>query len=189
MWNILKNQLYAKMSKCMFACMEVEYLGHIISGEGVKTDPKKIQAMQEWPMPKDVKSLRGFLGLTSYYRKFVRGYGHIAAPLIALLKKNSFSWNHEVEEAFHQLKLAMSNPPLLALPDFSKTFTVECDASGYGLGAVLMQEQRPIAFHSQALKGRALALSTYEKEFLALVTVVKKWRPYLVGNAFIIKTD
>ena len=130
--------------------------------------------MQEWPVPNNAKYPKGFLGLTSYYRKFVRGYGHIATPLIALLKINSFSWNHEAEEAFHQLKLAMSNPPVLALPDFSKTFIVECDASGHGLGAVLMQEQRPIAFHSQALKGRALALSTYEKEFLALVTVMKK---------------
>ncbi|XP_030922933.1 uncharacterized protein LOC115949797 [Quercus lobata] len=88
---LAKNQLYAKISKYMFTCLEVEYLGHIISREGVKNDPKKILAMQEWLVPKDVKSLRGFLGLIGYYRKFVKGFGHIAAPLTALLRKNSFT--------------------------------------------------------------------------------------------------
>lgn len=107
---LAKNHLYAKMSKCMFACLEVEYLGHIISREGVKIDPKKILAAQEWPIPKDVKALKGFLSLTSYYRKFVRGYGQIVAPLTALLKKNAFSWGAEVEAAFQQLKLVVSSP-------------------------------------------------------------------------------
>ena len=171
------------------ACLEVEYLGDIISREGVKTDPKKILAMQEWPVPKDVKSLRGFLGLTGYYRKSVKGYGHIAAPLTALLWKNSFSWGVEDKEAFHQLKLAISSPPVLALPNFTKTFTVECDASSSGIGAILMQKHKPITFHSQVLRGNALALSTYGKEFLALISVIKKWRPYLVGSPFVIKTD
>ena len=134
------------MSKCMFAYLEVEYLGHIIFGEGVKIDPKKILAMQEWPVPKDVKSLRGSLSLTGYYRKFVKSYSHITAPLTTLLRKNFFSLSAEAEEAFHQLKLAISSPPVLALSDFTKTFTVECDASGNGIGVVLMQEHKPLPF-------------------------------------------
>lgn len=172
----------------MFACDDEEYLGYLISGEGVKTDPRKTAAMQQWPVPEDVKALRGFLGLIGYYRKFIKGYGQIAAPLTALLKKNFFVWSDVATQAFHHLKLAIPNPPMLALPYFSKTFTVECDASGFGLGTVLMQDQKHIAFYGQVLKGRSLTLFTYEKEFLAVV-VVQKWRHYLVGKPFVIKTD
>ena len=145
--------------------------------------------MQQWLVPKSVKGLRGFLGLTGYYRKFIKDYGTIAAPLTAFLKKDAFAWNAQAGSAFVSLKQAVSSPPVLALPDFSKPFMVEFDASGSGIGAVLMQDHRPLAFHSQALKGKRLHLSTYEKEFLALVTTVKRWRPYLVGKPFIIKTD
>ena len=109
--------------------------------------------------------------------------------MTALVKKDSFSWNEEANLAFQHLKSAMSNQPVLALPNFDKPFMVECDAFGRGLGAVLMQEGRPMAFHSQALKGRNLALSTYERELLALATVVHKWRSYLVGRPFLVKTD
>ena len=129
------------------------------------------------------------MGLTGYYRKFVKGYGLIAAPLIALLRKDSFTWTPAASKAFQLLKDAMSSPSVLALPDFTKPFVVECDASGLGVGAVLMQNQRPIAYNSQALKGKALAFSTYEKELLALVVAVKKWRPYLLGRPFVIKTN
>jgi len=167
----------------------VEYLGHLISGEGVRTDPRKTEAMQNWPTPTFVKALGGLLGLIGYYRKFIKNYGVIAAPLTALLKKDSFHWSSNVELAFNALKQSVSNPPVLALPDFLKPFVIECDASAYGLGAVLMQDNRPFAYHSEALKGRCLHLSTYEKELLALVKVVKKWRPYLVGNPFFIRTD
>ena len=155
----------------------------------MKPDPRKTAAMQQWPIPHDVKALRGFLGLTGYYRTFVKGYGLIAAPLIALLRKDSFTWTPAASKAFQLLKDAMSSPSVLALPDFTKPFVVECDASGLGVGAVLMQNQRPIAYNSQALKGKALAFSTYEKELLALVVAVKKWRPYLLGRPFVIKTN
>jgi hypothetical protein len=178
-----------KMSKCVFATSEVEYLGHIIFGEGVKTDPKKIAAMVDWPIPKSLKALRGFLGLTGYYRKFIKGYGQIASPLTSLLKNNAFLWSDKAEKAFEELKAVVSQPPVLALPDFSKTFVIECDASGFGMGAVLMQDGRPLAYYSQALKGKNLFLSTYEKELLALVLSVKKWRPYLFATIFTIKTD
>eukprot|EP01018_Ginkgo_biloba_P012286 Gb_00684 [translate_table: standard] len=156
------NDLFAKRSKCEFRKGELEYLGHIISG-GVKVDLKKIQSILDWPVPKSITSRRGFLGLTGYYRKFVRNYARIAAPLTKFLKKGYFKWNEEANKAFENLKIAMTTTPVLATPDFTKTFTVECDALGQGIGAVLMQEGRPLTFESRKLKGRDLEKSTYEK--------------------------
>ena len=164
---LLDNHLFAKRSKCVFGCLEVEYLRHLISGQGVRTDLKKIEAMVNWPVPTSVKALGGFLGLTSYYKKFVKDYGAIAAPMTTLLKKDSFQWSLQAALAFQTLKQAISQPPVLALPNFTKPFVIECDASRVGLGAVLMQNQRPLAFHSQALKRKSLLLSTYERELLA----------------------
>ena len=107
------------------------------------------------------QGLEGFFGFNWVYRKVIKNYGQIAAPLTALLRKNAFVWSTKAELAFHQLKVAVSQPPILALPDFNQPFIIECDASRSGLGAVLMQNHRPIAFHSQTLKGKALQLSTY----------------------------
>lgn len=183
------HQLFVKKEKCQFAQEQVNYLGHVISNQGVSIDPEKISAMVQWPRPNSVKALRGFLGLTGYYRKFIKGYELIANPLTQLLKKNAFGWNEQAEKAFTYLKQAITTDPMLALPDFTKPFVVECDASGSGIGVVLMQDSRPIAFFSRTLKGSNLARSTYEKEMIALIAAVQKWRPYLLGNKFIIRTD
>jgi hypothetical protein len=188
--EILKtNQLYAKRSKCTFAEPKVEYLGHIISAERVATDPKKTQAVQEWPIPKTIKELRGFLGLAGYYRKFIRKFGVISKPLTKLLKKNNFVWREGALEAFQNLKKALCETSILALPDFTKPFVLETDACDTGIGAVLSQEGRPLTFMSKALGVKHLGLSIYEKEYLAILMVVDKWRHYLEQDQFIIQTD
>ncbi|XP_056692219.1 uncharacterized protein [Spinacia oleracea] len=175
-FDIMKaNQMYAKLSKCIFATKKVEYLGHFISENGVHTDPQKIAAVNSWPVPSTVKELRGFLGLAGYYRKFVKGYAVISKPLTEQLKKNSFLWNDQAQNAFETLKLALVTAPVLAVPNFDKQFIVETDASKTGIGAVLMQEGHPLAFISRALGPKWQKLSVYEKELLAIVFAVQKW--------------
>lgn len=183
------NSLFAKESKCEFATERVEYLGHYIEKRGISTDPNKVKAVAEWPQPKSVKQLRGFLGLAGYYRRFVKDFGTIARPLTTLTKKEGFSWCPEADDSFGGLKNALCKAPVLALPRFDKPFVVETDASGSGIGAVLMQEGHPVAYISRHLKGKQLHLSIYEKELLAVVFAVQKWRHYLLHRHFVIKTD
>jgi hypothetical protein len=184
------NQFLLKRSKCEFVQKSLEYLGHIVSQKGVSTEPSKIASVNNWPQPKSVKHLRGFLGLTGYYRRFIRNYGIISRPLTQLLKKGvPFVWTTQTQEAFTLLKQALSTAPVLSMPDFSKTFIIETDASDGGMGAVLMQEGHPISFLSKAFCPRNQALSTYETECLALIMAVDKWRSYLHGKEFILRTD
>jgi hypothetical protein len=186
---LTQHQLFLKQSKCSFGASEVEYLGHLVGKDGVRVDPKKIEAIQDWPHPKTLKSLHGFLGLTGYYRKFVKNYGKIAAPLTALLKKNSFTWTPAAAQSFQTLKMAMCTTPVLALPDFTKTFLLECDASGKGIGTVLIQAGLPLAFMRKQLSEKNLGKPIYEKEMLAILHAVELWCPYLLGQRFQIKID
>jgi hypothetical protein len=141
-----QHQIYLKQYKCDFGALEFNCLGHIVGKVGVGLDPKNIEAMQDWHLPKSLKRLLGFLGLTSYYHNFVKNYGNIVMPLTALLKKNSFTWTLATDQAFQTLQVAMCTTPVLALPDFAKTFVLDCDSSERGIGAILMQYGRPLAF-------------------------------------------
>ena len=129
-----ENKLHVKLSKCSFVSSRVEYLGHFIPAKGIETDPSKINAIESWPSPTTIKDLRSFLGLAGYYRRFVKGYALISKPLIDLLKKGAFAWNDTALRAFEDLKTTLITAPVLALPDFAKTFVVETDASTKGIG-------------------------------------------------------
>ena len=184
-----KEHLFAKISKCCFGVQEIDYLGHTITGSGVTMEKDKVSAMLDWPTPSTVKQLRGFLGLTGYYRRFIKGYASLASPLTDLLRKDGFSWSSQAEHAFFALKTAITTAPVLALPDFSKPFSLETDASGSGIGAVLSQGGYPIAYFSKKLSNRLQQQSAYTREFYAITQAMAKFRHYLMGHQFIIKTD
>lgn len=167
----------------------VEYLGHLVSAPGVSMDPVKVEGVMSWPRPGCVKDLRWFLGLSGYYRRSIKGYGIITRPLTNLLRKDGFQWSEEAEKSFEDLKKALCTALVLAMPDFSKPFVLETDACNKGMGAVLMQEGRPLSYLSKAFNSKNVGFSVYEKELLALVMTVTKWKHYLMGNHFIIKTD
>lgn len=187
---LIKDQWLVKLSKCTFAKREVAYLGHVISAEGVSTDSSKVSAVVDWPTPSNVKELRSFLGLADYYRKFIRFFAVIAKPLTSLLKKHIvFSWIATHQSAFDALKQALSSAPVLATPDFSKQFCIETDTCASGIGAVLIQCGHPLAYISKPLGPKSVGLSTYEKEYLAILLAVEQWRSYLQHAEFLIYTD
>lgn len=184
------NQWQVKLSKCAFAQQEITYLGHTVSRKGVATDASKIAPLVTWPAPTTIKQVRGFLGMIGYYRKFIKNYGVICKPLTNLLKKGVvFVWTSEPEVAFQTLKTALITAPVLALPDFSKEFIIQSDASECGIGAVLMQDAHPLAYVSRALGPKNQTLTVYEKEYLAILLAIQQWRPYLQMKEFTILTD
>lgn len=184
-----QHQLFLKPSKCTFGETVIEYLCHFISAEGVSTDPSKIKTIEQWPTPSSQKQLCSFLGLANYYKRFIQAYSIIAKPMTSLLKKDGFCWNLVATNAFNKLKTTLTTAPVLALPNFAKTFVVETDASNTGIGAVLMQDGHPICYISRALGPRHQGLSVYEKELLAVVYAVQTLSAYLAHKPFIIKTD
>lgn len=177
--------------KCLFLSRETEFLGHIITPGGIKTNPKKIEAIDAIRLPTTQKQIKSFLGITGYYRRFIKDYSKVAYHLIKYLKKNARLNTRDPEyvKAFQKLKILLKNDPILIHPDFHKHFTLTTDASNFSLGAVLTQENRPIAYASRSLNGHEQRYSTIEKELLGMVWATKHFRPYLYGRKFTIRTD
>jgi len=164
-------------------------LGHLISLKGVAPDPEKVKAITEWPEPCALTNLRGFLGLTEFYRHFVRHYATLAAPLTDLLQQQKFTWPPATQLAFTNLKQQMAQLPTLHLPIFTLSFIMETYASVVAVGAVLSQQECPLAFFSKKMCPCLQASSTYIKEMYVITEAVKKWRQYFLGNHFKIYTD
>lgn len=198
LWEIMKilekHKLQLKISKCHFYAKKFEYLGHIISESGIKANPKKIQAIKEYPRPKNMKEIQSFLGLGSYFRRYVRNFSKISKPLSTLLKKEQpFIWTDIQQEAFDSLKTALAEQVILAFPNFSEVFYVTTDASDIAIGAMLSQGElpndRPIYFFSRTLNDTQKNYSTIQKELLAIVEAIKAFRVYLYGRFFILITN
>ncbi|KAL0303326.1 UNVERIFIED_CONTAM: Retrovirus-related Pol polyprotein from transposon [Sesamum radiatum] len=188
--RLCEYELYAKVSKCSFAQETISFLGHIMERGHIRMDPKKVQAIEEWQPPSDVHDLRSFLGLANYYRYFVKGYSEIARPMTDLLKKmETRNWTPQCQVSFDNLKRAMVTDPMLALPDMSKPFVVETDASNFALRGVIMQDDHPVAFESRKLKDVEWRYSVHEKELLAVIHCLRLWRHYFLGPPFVVKTD
>jgi hypothetical protein len=188
--TLRKHQLYAKFSKCEFWLKEVGFLGHVLSAGGVSVDPSKITSIMERKAPTNPTEVQAFLGLAGYYLKFVEGFSSIARPLTQLLKKDKkFEWTKKCEQSFQELKKRLVSAPILTMPDITNSFDVYCRASKLGLGSVLMQDGKVIAYLSRQLCPHELNYHTNDLELAAVVHALKTWRHYLMGNRCEIYTD
>ncbi|GJR81126.1 putative nucleotidyltransferase, ribonuclease H [Tanacetum coccineum] len=185
-----QEKLYAKFSKCEFWLSKVAFLGHIVSAEGITMDPAKVEAITKWPRPTSVTEVRSFLGLAGYYRRFVEGFSRLALPLTKLMRKGEkFVWNEEREKSFEELKQRLVSSPILTLPSGTGGFQIYSDASKKGLGCVLMQHGKVIAYASRQLKPYEVNYPTHDLELAAVVFALKIWRHYLYGESCDIFTD
>ncbi|KAA0032207.1 pol protein [Cucumis melo var. makuwa] len=184
------NKLYAKFSKCEFWLKQVSFLGHVVSKAGVSVDPAKIEAVTGWTRPSTVSEVRSFLGLAGYYRRFVENFSRIATPLTQLTRKGApFVWSKACEDSFQNLKQKLATAPVLTVPDGSGSFLIYSDASKKGLGCVLMQQGKVVAYASRQLKSHEQNYPTHDLELAAVVFALKIWRHYLYGEKIQIFTD
>jgi hypothetical protein len=194
LWIVLtrlrEHQLYAKFSKCAFWLEEIQFLGHVLSAKGIAVDPSKVKDILEWKPPTTIHQVRSFLGLAGYYRRFIPDFSKLVKPITSLLKNDTkFNWSSRCNEAFEHLKVLLTTAPVLAQPDIEKPFDVYSDASGSGLGCVLMQEGRVIAYASRQLCRHEEHYPTHDLELATVVHALKIWHHYLLGNVCHIYTD
>ena len=184
------HQLYAKFNKYEFWLTEVRFLGHVVSASGVSVDPEKVEVMMSWEKPKSVFEIHSFLGLVGYYRRFIEDFLRLAAPITRLTRKEvKFDWDDRCEEEFQELKRRLTSAPILIVSDKGQGYIVYCDASRAGLGCVLMQSERVVAYGSRQLKNHEQNYPTHDMELAVVVFALKIWRHYLYGKEFEVYSD
>jgi hypothetical protein len=188
--RLKENDLFCKPEKCEFFQSSVEYLGMIIGEGTVAMDPAKVDAVASWPAPQKLKDVQAFIGFANFYRRFINNFSKLAQPMTRLMRKDtSWQWRVEEQASFEALKQAFTSAPILAMPNLSQPFILECDASDYATGAVLSQRMtdgqvHPVAFFSKTLNDAERNYDIYDKELLAVVRPMNKWRHYLEGGEY-----
>lgn len=184
-----RDKFYVATAKCAFLSASIQFLGYMVSREGLKVDPSKVLAVDQWPRPSSITKVRSFHGLASFYRRFIPHFSGVMAPITDCMKGTKFHWTTNAEAAFLEIKRRLTSAPISVLPDFSQPFELHCDTSKTGVGVVLSQSGCPIAYFSEKLSGAKLHFSTYDIEFYAIVQAVKHWCHYLFQREFVLYMD
>lgn len=186
---LLHEKLYVNLKKCSFVQSSIIFLGFVVFKDGVSANPEKVKAIREWPESSNIHEVRSFHGLATFYRRFIRGFSTIMAPITDSMKKWEFVWSKSAVKAFAKIKEKLIHAPVLVLPYFGKLFEVTCDAFGLGIGGVLSQDGHPIAFFSEKFNEAKKKYTTYDREFYVVVQAVRYWRHYLLPKEFVLYSD
>ena len=187
--TLREQRLFVNLQKCHFFTDNLVFLGYVVSNKGIKIDPSKVEGIESWPVPKSIHIVRSFHGMVSFCRRFIKHFNTLVSPITECMKWGIFKWTKEAQESFEAIKRNMTIAPILTLPDFSKVFELDCDASNVGIGTILSQKGRPISFLSEKLNDEKRNYLIYDKEFYAIIQAPSHRNHYLLPKVFVLYLD